>query len=133
MISPDIITIPAAGQDFYGKTAGDLIDGVTVYEDGTVTGKFRYVTGYTGFNSEVPGEQEGYYFPFQLTKKGTTMSFKKNGNPNKTDIPWEANNVFRVTAGDTFTVAVDSEDVVTFNFSKALFEKNRGRLKRLKS
>lgn len=80
------------------------------------------MTGYTGFNSEVPTEQEGYFFPFRLAKTGTTMSFEKNEEPGKTDIPWEANNVFRVTASDTFTVSVDSEKVITFNFAKATFE-----------
>ena len=50
------------------------------------------------------------------------MSFEKNGEPGKTDIPWEADNVFRVTASDTFTVLVDDEEVVTFNFAKATFE-----------
>lgn len=50
------------------------------------------------------------------------MSFKKNGEPGKADIPWEADNVFRVTASDTFTVIVDSEEIVTFNFAKAIFE-----------
>ena len=50
------------------------------------------------------------------------MSFEKNGEPGKTDIQWEADNVFRVTAADTFTVIVDENEVVTFNFSKATFE-----------
>lgn len=80
------------------------------------------MTGYTGFNETVPAEQEGYYFPFKLAKTGTTMSFEKNGEPGKTGIPWEADNVFRVTASDTFTVLVDDEEVVTFNFAKAIFE-----------
>ena len=80
------------------------------------------MTGYTGFNGEDPEEQEGYYFPFKLTKTGTTMSFEKNGEPGKTNIPWEADNVFRVTASDTFTVSVDDEEVITFNFAKATFE-----------
>ena len=80
------------------------------------------MTGYTGFNGEDPEEQEGYYFPFKWAKAGTTMSFEKNGEPGKTDIPWEADNVFRVTALDTFTVSVDNEEVITFNFEKATFE-----------
>ena len=70
----------------------------------------------------MPAEQEGYYFPFKLAKTGTTMSFEKNGEPEKIGIPWEADNVFRVTASDTFTVLVDDEEVVTFNFAKATFE-----------
>ena len=122
MISPDIVTIPAASQDLYGKTAGELASDLFVNEDGQVTGTFHHVTGYTGFNADVPAEQEGYYFPFTLTKAGTTMTFRKNGEDAKTDIPWEANNVFRVTASDTFTVLVDGEPVVTFSFAGATFE-----------
>lgn len=93
-----------------------------MYEDGTVTGTFKHVTGYTGFNSAVPTEQEGYFFPFTLKKSGTTMTFKKNGVEGKKDIPWEADNVFRVTASDTFEVLVDEASVVTFNFVKATFQ-----------
>lgn len=84
-------------------------------------GTFKHVTGYTGFNSEVPAEQEGYFFPFKLTQTGTNMTFKKNGEPAKTDIPFEASNVFRVTKTDTFEVLVDGSSVVTFNFAKATF------------
>lgn len=123
MIASDILTIPSQGQTLYGKRVSSLIeDGMKVYEDGTVSGTFKHVTGYTGFNSEDPSEQEGYYFPFRLTKTGTTMTFKKNGEPGKTDITWEADNVFRVTASDTFEVLVDGSPVVTFNFSKATFQ-----------
>ena len=77
------MTMPAAGQDFYGKTAGEMITGAAVDVNGNVTGTFQYVTGYTGFNSEETEEQEGYFFPFHLTKTGTTMSFLKNGEPGK--------------------------------------------------
>ena len=93
-----------------------------VGENGAVTGTFHYVTGYTGFNEVVPEEQEGYYFPFVLTKSGTTMTFKKNGDVSKDSIQWEVNNVFRVTPGDLFEVLVDGAHVVTFNFAEAEFE-----------
>ena len=80
------------------------------------------MTGYTGFNESDPEEQEGYFFPFRLTQTGTTMTFKKNGVATKEDIAWEADNVFRVTSSDTFEVLVDGSPVVTFNFSKAIFQ-----------
>lgn len=99
-----------------------MITDAWIGEDGTVTGNFHYVTGYTGFNEVVPAEQEGYYFPFTLTKSGTTMTFKKNGIESKGEIPWEANNVFRITQGDTFEVLVDGAHVVTFSFIGAVFE-----------
>lgn len=122
-MASDILTIPSQGQTLYGKRVSSLIgDDVKVYEDGTVTGTFKHVTGYTGFNADNPEEQEGYYFPFRLTQTGTTMTFKKNGVATKEDIAWEADNVFRVTAADTFTVIVDENEVVTFNFAKATFE-----------
>lgn len=130
MISPDIMTLPAAGQDFYGKTAGEMMEEAFVDANGNVTGTFKHVTGYTGFNSEVTEEQEGYFFPFHLTKTGTTMSFLKNGEPGKEDIPWEADNVFRVTKGDTFEIKVDGTPVVTLSFDKATFQtKSKSRKK----
>lgn len=92
-----------------------------VLEDGTVKGTFKYVTGYTGFNASEPDEQEGYFFPFSLKNSGTTMTFKKNGSPAKEGIPFEKDNVFRVTSSDTFTVSVDDEDVITFKFNQANF------------
>ncbi|OUQ69782.1 hypothetical protein B5E53_02265 [Eubacterium sp. An11] len=118
------MTIPSQGQTLYGKRISSLIGSdVKVYEDGTVTGTLKHVTGYTGFNESVPEEQEGYFFPFKLTKSGTNITFKKNGSETKQSIPWEADNVFRVTKGDTFEVLVDEESVVTFNFAQATFEK----------
>ena len=123
MIASDILTIPSQGQTLYGKRVSSLVgDDIKVFEDGTVTGTLKHVTGYTGFNESDPEEQEGYFFPFRLTQTGTTMTFKKNGEETKKDIAWEADNVFRVTASDTFEVLVDGSPVVTFNFSKATFQ-----------
>lgn len=121
MISSDLISIPATSQSLYGKNAGDLASNLFVNEDGEVTGTFHHVTEYTGFSSE-PSEQEGYYFPFTLVKSGTNMTFKKNDVATKEDIPWETDNVFRVTSSDTFEVLVDDVSVVKFSFSKAVFE-----------
>lgn len=121
-MSPDILTMPAAGQDFYGKTAGEMITDAWVGKSGAVTGTFHYMSGYTGFNDALPEEQEGHYFPFTLVKSGTTMTFKKNGEISKDSIPWEANNVFRITQGNTFEVLVDGAHVVTFDFAEAVFE-----------
>lgn len=92
-----------------------------VKADGSVTGTFHHVTGYTGFSSE-PDEQEGYYFPFHLTKTGSKMTFKKNGSPTKQNIEFDPDIIFRVTKNDTFEVLVDNQSVVTFNFSGATFE-----------
>lgn len=93
-----------------------------VLKNGDVRGTFKYVTGYTGFNAATPAEQEGYFFPFSLKKSGTTMTFKKNEEVPKQDIPWEKDNVFRVTASDVFTVLVDSVEVATFRFNNSVFQ-----------
>ena len=99
-----------------------MITDAWIGEDGTVTGNIHYVTGYTGFNEVVPAEQEGHYFPFVLTRSGATMTFKKNGDVSKDSIPWEANNVFRVTPGDIFEILVDGTHVATLNFAGTTFE-----------
>ena len=96
-------------------------DDLTVKADGSVTGTFHHVTGYTEFSSE-PDEQEGYYFPFHLTKTGAKMTFKKNGSPTKQDIAFDPDIIFRVTKDDTFEVLVDNSSVVKFNFAGATFE-----------
>ena len=121
-MSPDIMTIPAAGQDLYGKTVGDMLGAdVKVSADGVVTGTLKHVTGYTGFNDTDATEQEGYFFPLTLEKKGTTMSFYKNGTLTKENIPWEANNVFRVSTDDVFRVDVDGEKTLELSFKEATF------------
>ena len=76
MIASDILTIPSQGQTLYGKRVSSLVgDDIKVFEDGTVTGTLKYVTGYTGFNEAEPEEQEGYFFPFRLCQTGTTLTF----------------------------------------------------------
>lgn len=92
-----------------------------VYADGSVTGTFHHVTGYSEFSS-LPGEDSGYYFPFHLTKTGSKMTFKKNGVPTKQGIAFDPDIIFRVAKGDTFEVLVDDRSVVKFNFAGATFE-----------
>lgn len=83
-----------------------------------MTGTLNYVTGYTDFSSNEE-EQSGNYFPFSLEVTGTNMTFKKNGEISKENIPFEKNNVFRVTSQtDKFEVLVDNESVITFDFSE---------------
>ena len=89
--------------------------------DGSVSGTFHHVTGYTEFSSE-PDEQDGYYFQFHLTKTGSKMTFKKNGSPTKQDITFDPDIIFRVTKTDTFEVLVDGKSVVIFRFDGASFE-----------
>ena len=96
--------------------------GMYVQGDGSVFGTFKYVTEYEEFNSATPEEQEGYFFPFELKKTGSKMTFKKNGNITKNNIGFDKDIVFRVSKGDTFEVLVDGKHIVTFNFRNARFK-----------
>ena len=122
MIGSDTLTFFPGSQTLLGKQVSELVgDDLTVKADGSVTGTFHHVTGYTEFSSE-PDEQEGYYFPFHLTKTGTKMTFKKNGSPTKQGITFDPDIIFRVTKDDTFEVLVDDSSVVKFNFAVATFD-----------
>lgn len=122
MIGSDTLTFFPGSQTLLGKQVSELVgDDLTVKADGSVTGTFHHVTGYTEFSSE-PDEQEGYYFPFHLTKTGTKMTFKKNGSPTKQGITFDPDIILRVTKDDTFEVLVDDSSVVKFNFAGATFE-----------
>lgn len=96
-----------------------MIENIIVTDDGKVYGTLKYVTDYDGFN---PLENEGYFFPFNLEKEGTTMTFIKNNIPSKTGIDWEKENVFKVEKNQVWKVKVDNEDVLTLDFSTATFE-----------
>ena len=122
MIGSDTLTFFPGSQTLLGKQVSELVgDDLTVKADGSVTGTFHHVTGYTEFSSE-PDEQEGYYFPFHLTKTGTKMTFKKNGSPTKQGITFDPDIIFRETKDDTFEVLVDDSSVVKFNFAGATFD-----------
>lgn len=122
MIGSDTLTLFPGSQTLLGKQVSEMVgDDLIVLNDGSVQGTFHYVAGYTGFSSN-PEEQSGYYFPFHLTKTGTSMTFRKNGSPAKEGIPFDPDIVFRVTKGDTFEVLIDDESVVTFQFSGAVFD-----------
>ena len=122
MIGSDILTLFPASQTLLGKQVSDLVgDDLAVMDDGSVTGTFHYVTGYTEFSS-LPDEQSGYYFPFHLAKTGTKMTFKKNGSPTKQDIAFDPDIIFRVSKDDDFEVLVDGTSAVKFTFTGAKFE-----------
>ena len=113
-----------AGQDLLGKKASDLVgEDLCVYEDGTVEGTLKAVTGYTGFSSEEE-EQSGHYFPFKLTKTGKKMSLKKNGvaAEGKENMTFDPEIILRVSKEDTWKIEVDESEVITFNFEKAVLE-----------
>lgn len=119
-ISEEIVTVPEGTETFYEKEASELMANVSVKSNGSVTGTLLKVTGYTGFSSN-PAEQSGHYFAFNLEKTGTLMTFRKNGVAVKTNIAWEATNVFRVeNINDTFDVLVDGILAVSFNFRNVI-------------
>lgn len=114
----DKVSIPNGETELYGKTVDELASNLEVQSDGKVTGTLNYVTGYTDFSSNEE-EQSGNYFPFSLEVSGTNMTFKKNGEVSKESIPFEKDNVFRITSKtDKFEVLVDNESVITFDFSE---------------
>lgn len=124
LINSNIMTIHALSENILGKPVSDLIsDNINVLASGTVTGTLKYVTGFTGFSSNVT-EQNGYYFPLKLTQTGTKMTIKANGETrtDKTDIPFDSEILLKVANKDTiFTIEVDGTEVVTLNFRKATF------------
>lgn len=118
------MTLFPAGRDLLGKKVSDMAgEDLCVYADGSVYGTLKHVTEYVEFSSDEE-EQNGYYFPFKLTKTGTTMTLKKNGvaAPEKEDMPFDPEIVFRVSEEDAFTVEVDNSPVVTFNFKNVTWE-----------
>lgn len=72
--------------DLLGKSASDLMTGVTFTKDETeanqfnVTGTLNYIEGYTGFSSNAD-EQNGYYLAFTLSgaKAEDDITFKGTG------------------------------------------------------
>lgn len=106
------------------KTVSTFIeDGGRILTDGTVLGTLLYVKGYKDF-SNIPAEQNGYYFPCSLVGvTGTKMTIKKNGESraDKTDMDFDPEFLFRVQDNDdTYTIEVDGTEVVTLNFKQAI-------------
>lgn len=126
MISSDVLTVPAAGQSLYGKSVGEMIGtDVKVLKNGDVIGTFPYVENFEKFSSN-PEHQSGHFFPFKLTQLGETMTFKQDGVPTKENIPFEAENVFRIAdPAVKRTVEVDGKEVVTFKFGKAALQQKQ--------
>lgn len=101
-----------------GVRAGDMVDGITIQEDGTVTGTLKTVTGFTGFSSD-ESYQSGYYFPFRLDVTGATVTLKKNGSiiEGKENLPFDSEIIFYITdINDVFSVDVDGVEVIALNF-----------------
>ena len=110
-----------------GKTVkvSDMIDeGVSVDEDGKVTGTIKYIGDFKDFSNN-PEEQKGNFFPIELTTTGSKMTLKKNGvaGKGKSNLNFDKDIVFRVgQKTDTLTVEVDGKEVGTFSFNDATLQ-----------
>lgn len=100
------------GTDAYGKTGNDLQTNVNVSRT-AVTGTLKYVTGYTGFNSAEPIEQEGNYlaldFSTDMDDEGATVTVELVGGtkgPVQLTHPDDMFCVFRVTDKNTQNIRV---------------------------
>ena len=82
-MSPDILAMPAASQDLYGKTAGEMVSGMMVYEDGSE--KMSFVKNEVPAKQDIPWEEKNV---LRVTKEDTftiqvdgedvcTLNFKK--------------------------------------------------------
>lgn len=98
--------------DAYGKTGNDLQTNVKVSRT-AVTGTLKYVTGYTGFNSAEPIEQEGHYlaldFSTDMDAQGATVTVELVGGtkgPVQLTHPDDMFCVFRVTDKNTQNIRV---------------------------
>ena len=120
------IAIPDKEYKMLDKLVSAFVkDGGRILEDGTVMATMHYVKGFKEFNSAVPAEQNGYYFPCLLNGvTGTKMTLKKNGEArsDKTNMDFDPELLFRVQdKTDTFTVEVDGTEIITLNFQQAVF------------
>lgn len=113
--------MPEQAASWLGKNISEMVSEDTfVAKDGTVNGTLNYVTNFEAFNSAVPAEQEGHYFPFKLTQTGTKMTFYKNGSVSKPNLNFDPEILFRIDDNSTtWKVEVDGAEVITLNFAKA--------------
>lgn len=118
------IKIPEQDKVLYGLPVSALVrSGMRIQADGKVKGHLHHVSEYTGFDKTL---KTGYYFPFLITNPGKKMEFYKNGESRGGERDFEAYNVFKVEAGQTWTVKVDGETIANIDFSETVFEQPKG-------
>lgn len=126
-IDESIMSIPSQTVKFLEKPISEMVSEDTyVGANGSVYGTLKYITDFEAFNSTNVAEQSGYYFPFNLNKSGTKMTFKKNGVVTKKGLDYDPEILFRVTSPNTiWEVYLDEDTVpaVKLNFRTANFEK----------
>lgn len=120
------VSIPKGTTDFLGKKVSQLVSDIAILMDGEiarVSGNIFYVKDFKAFNESVPEQQEGYYFPFELSESGcSTMSFVKNGSVTKKDIAYDPQILFRIDNPETqHGVITDTGKKVIFDFSGLIY------------
>ena len=82
-----------ADGDLLGKNASDLMENV-VLKNNSVSGTSKYVTGYTGFSSNV-SEQSGNYIALKAVgEEDSTITAFINGGLNLTPVTLDDDGIF---------------------------------------
>lgn len=122
----------------YGKKASDL-GNFKMSRSGAVSGNFRYVTGYTGFNGADPEEQEGYYFPvaFKRSEEAKEAYMQVMGSE-KEPVKMDPENVLFLgkdpeKAKEKRIAIICGKDRWTIHFKNADFERGKKNERRRKA
>lgn len=116
---PTVMVEPMTGTETaYEKRVSDLQDDVVINTNRKIDGTLHYVTGYTGFNSSEPTEQEGNYLALDFSDNWlgdidpTTFTVELKGGTKgpKTLTDSDSFCVFRVTNPNTQSIEVVSTD-----------------------
>lgn len=123
--APGLGKNPGDGLSTYGgKKESELVEGMKINADCEVTGNFKHVTDY-GTLFGKGADKEGYFFPFEVTQSGETLTIRTNGNTKEKSAPLADNrlNVVRLTKKENSEVEflVDGISIGKFTFRGAKF------------
>ena len=124
-----------ASEKWLNKNPATFISDETyVQADGTVRGELKYVKDFAAFNPSNPTEQEGNYFPIELTTDAEYITITKDGQPSVTHHQFKDDNdkalIIRLTpdtAQMNWVITTEDADGVPaeqmkLNFKKATLE-----------
>ena len=123
--APGLGKNPGDGLTAYGgKKESDLVKGMKINADCEVTGEFQHVTDYSSLFGK-GADKDGYFFPFEVTQSGETLTIKTNGNTKEKSAPLADNrlNVVRLTkkADSEVEFLVDDISIGKFTFRGSTF------------